>query len=220
MTSLKKTSIARLALIGLVALPLAACTGETTINRGVNTVHQPVVSYSSYTYDVRSGYNGELTRDEGVRLEGWLNSIDIGYGDRVAIATNSGYYGPAMRDGIALVVARHGLLVEEDASAQAGLAPEGSIRLIVRRATASVPGCPDWSQTAESNGMNSTSSNFGCATNSNLAAMVANPEDLVRGARSESDLRTATSNRAIQTYREKEPSGSGDLKQVTAGGGN
>ena len=61
------------------------------------------------------------------------------------------------------------------------------------------------------------SSNFGCAINSNLAAMVANPDDLVRGQTSNSDLRTATSTRAIQTYHKKAPTGAGDLKDL---GGN
>jgi pilus assembly protein CpaD len=44
--------------------------------------------------------------------------------------------------------------------------------------------------------------------------MVANPDDLVRGQSSDSDLRTATSDRAISTYRNKTPTGSGDLKNL------
>jgi len=47
--------------------------------------------------------------------------------------------------------------------------------------------------------------------------MIANPEDLVRGQTTDSDLRTATSNRAISTYRDKLPTGSGDLKTITGG---
>ena len=57
-----------------------------------------------------------------------------------------------------------------------------------------------------------TSSNFGCGVNGNLAAMIANPEDLVRGQTTDSDLRTTTSNRAIQAYREQAPTGAGGLK--------
>ena len=49
--------------------------------------------------------------------------------------------------------------------------------------------------------------------------MVANPEDLVRGQGTDSNLRTATSNRAITTYREKPPTGAGELKEMQAGGG-
>ncbi len=216
MTSQSTRIIVRLGALALMALPVAAVAGGT--NRSVDSVHQPVVSHAAYTFDVQAGADGALAASEARRLDDWFVSIGLGYGDQVAIATGSGYYGPAVREGIADVVARHGLLVGEDSSAVAGAAPEGSVRLIVRRAMAYVPGCPDWRMKAESNMDLATSSNFGCGVNGNWAAMVANPEDLVRGQGTDSNLRTATSNRAISTYREKAPTGSGDLKQMSAGG--
>jgi pilus assembly protein CpaD len=184
-------NIVRLGALALLALPLAAC--KTSVNRGVESVHQPVVSHDAYTYDVQAGPDGSLSASEARRLDDWFASIGLGYGDQVAIVTDA-YYSPTLRDGIADVVARHGMLVSEDSSAAAGAAPAGSVRLVVRRATARVPGCPDWSSKSET--------------------MVANPEDFVRGQSSESDLRTATSNRAISTYRDKTPTGSGDLKNL------
>ncbi|MBH1998353.1 MAG: CpaD family pilus assembly protein [Sphingomonadaceae bacterium] len=205
-----------LAALAVLALPLAGCVTDTP-NRSVDSVHQPVVSHTTYTYDVQAGAGDTLTASEARRLEDWFASIGLGYGDQVAIVSD-GYYGPALRDGIADVVARHGMLVGEDSSATAGAAPQGALRLIVRRATASVPGCPDWSGKQETSMALGTSTNFGCGVNSNLAAMIANPEDLVRGQGTDSDLRTATSNRAISTYRDKKPTGSGDLKTISAGG--
>jgi pilus assembly protein CpaD len=221
--SIGKT-ILRLALIGAAALPLAACgmgpDGKPLpFNRSVDSVHQPVVSYTSFTYDVQAGGNGDLAPAEQARLEEWLNSINLGYGDHVAVVAGQAAYGRGLRDGIALVVARRGLLIEEDTSAVAGTAPEGSVRLIVRRASAGVPGCPDWHDKAESNGVTSASANYGCASNANLAAMVANPDDLVRGQATDSDLRTATSNRAIQAYRDKAPTGAGALQTISASTG-
>jgi pilus assembly protein CpaD len=47
-------------------------------------------------------------------------------------------------------------------------------------------------------------SNFGCAVNSNLAAMVANPGDLVSGRESTS-TRCRARNKAIEAYRAREP---------------
>ncbi|RVT42182.1 CpaD family pilus assembly protein [Sphingobium algorifonticola] len=227
MTSIKtsglKTSGLRLAIACAALLPLAACNNATigAANRGLDSVHQPVVAYTSFNYDVQVGGNGDLTPAEAYRLEGWLQSIGIGYGDRISVAPDGGYYGPGVRDGIANVIGRHGLLIEEDPAIANGAAPEGAVRLVVRRASASVPGCPDWTDKAETDGNAATSRNFGCGANSNLAAMVANPEDLVRGQTGQSALRTATSNRAIQTYREKQPTGAGDLKTMTATtGGN
>lgn len=214
MTSLSAKNIVRIGTLALLALPLAAC--NSSVNRGVESVHQPVVSHDAYTFDVQAGPDGALAASEARRLEDWFTSIGLGYGDQVAIVTDA-YYSPDLREGIADVVARHGMLVGEDSSAAAGSAPAGSVRLVVRRATARVPGCPDWSSKQETESQLGTTSNFGCGVNGNLAAMVANPEDLVRGQSSESDLRTATSNRAISTYREKTPTGSGDLKSLSGG---
>lgn len=210
-------SLKAIAAFAVIALPVTAHALPRS-NRTVDSVHQPVVSHAAYVFDVQAGSGGGLTPNEAIRLNDWFVSIGLGYGDDIAIVTDGGYYSPALRDDIGDVVARRGLLVAEDSSAEAGQAPAGSVRLIVRRATASVPGCPDWSAKQETNGALGTTSNFGCGVNGNWAAMVANPEDLVRGQGTDSDLRTATSNRAISTYRDKAPTGAGDLKQMSAGG--
>lgn len=215
MTSLSHKSLLRLSAAALLALPLAACVTDTA-NRSIDSVHQPVVSHAIYTYDVQAGSGDTLAAAESARLNDWLTSIDLGYGDQIAIVSN-GYDSSTLREGIANVVARRGMLVGEDSSAAAGTAPQGSVRLVVRRASASVPGCPDWSTKQESSMDMGTSSGFGCGINGNLAAMIANPEDLVRGQGTDSGLRTATSNRAISTYRDKVPTGSGELKSQYGG---
>ncbi|AUW59871.1 pilus assembly protein CpaD [Sphingobium sp. SCG-1] len=206
-----------IALTSAAVLPGSAMARpRSAFNRGMESVRQPVVSYTSFTYDVQVGGGAALSPAEKGRLEGWLASINVGYGDRLFLGSGN-YYGDAVMD-IANVVARHGLLIEQEAGLAADTAPEGSLRLVVRRATARVPGCPDWSDTQETNGMGNISRNFGCGVNGSLAAMIANPEDLVRGQTGTSDLQGATSNRAIQVYRDKTPTGSGDLKTMTAGG--
>jgi pilus assembly protein CpaD len=216
MTTASSKILLGLAAFAAVATPVAAGARDRS-NRSLESVHQPVVSYASYTFDVQAG-SGGLPDYEARRLNDWFSSIGLSYGDQVAIVTDAGYYSPAVRDGIADIVARHGLLVGEDSSAAAGAAPDGAVRLVVRRATATVPGCPDWRSKAETDINLGASSNFGCGVNSNLAAMVANPEDLVRGQTTDTDLRTVTSNRAISTYRDKALTGAGDLKQITSGG--
>ena len=54
MTSTSRKTLVRLGAIALLALPLAACSTDS-VNRGVDSVHQPVVSYASYTFDVQAG---------------------------------------------------------------------------------------------------------------------------------------------------------------------
>jgi pilus assembly protein CpaD len=81
-----------------------------------------------------------------------------------------------------------------------------------------VPGCPDYSRSSSHEFEGSTSSNFGCASNSNLAAMVARPQDLVRGQPGAPSIDPATATKAIKTFREAKPTGAGDLKTESTGG--
>jgi len=61
--------------------------------------------------------------------------------------------------------------------------------------------------------------NFGCSVNSNLAAMVANPEDLVRGRDSAPVTDAVSAVRAIDMYRKQVPTGQGGLKDASTKGG-
>src|SRR3546814_14284849 len=66
-----------------------------------------------------------------------------------------------------------------------GSVPAGMVRVVATRSTARVDNCPDWSAPSHPNVQASTTSNFGCASQSNLAAMIADPNDLLAGKRSE-----------------------------------
>jgi pilus assembly protein CpaD len=82
-----------------------------------------------------------------------------------------------------------------------------------------VPGCPDWSAKSDVNVRNATSTNYGCAINSNLAAMVANPEHLLKGAENTGSTTVMTSSKAIDSYREAPPTGEKGLKQESTQSG-
>src|SRR3546814_10073740 len=62
-----------------------------------------------------------------------------------------------------------------------GSVPAGMVRVVATRSTARVDNCPDWSAPSHPNVQASTTSNFGCASQSNLAAMIADPNDLLAG---------------------------------------
>jgi pilus assembly protein CpaD len=97
-----------------------------------------------------------------------------------------------------------------------GYVPAGSARIVIARTKASVPGCPDWSANSDANPANGLSSNYGCATNSNLAAMIANPEDLIRGSDTTGSTVVMSSSKAIDTYRKAQPTGAGGLKETSS----
>jgi pilus assembly protein CpaD len=58
-------------------------------------------------------------------------------------------------------------------------------------------------------------SNFGCAVNSDLAAMVANPEDLFHGQEVGATADTITATKAVELYRSTAPTGSKGLSDVS-----
>lgn len=196
-----------------LGLALAGCGGIAT-NRTLYSTHEPVVEQVNYTLDVQAGADG-LAYGEGRRLNGWLDALGLKYGDRISVDDPSG--NPAVHDAIAAIAGRYGLLLGEKAPQTAGYIQSGSVRVVITRAKASVPGCPDWSAKSDFNPNNATSPNFGCATNSNLAAMVANPQDLVHGNDS-GDNTVVTSDRAIKAWREAEPTGAKGLTTVSSKG--
>jgi pilus assembly protein CpaD len=198
-----------------LGLALGAC-GNMPTNKSLYSTKQPVVERSNYTFDVQTG-SGGLTIPEQQRLAGWFEAMDLRYGDRVSI--EDPMMSGATKAAVAELAARHGILVSEGAPVTSGYVQPGQARVVITRSTAGVPGCPDWSAKSDMNYNNATSPGFGCATNSNLAAMVANPEDLVEGQKGDGETTIMTSNKAIDSYRNQAPSGAEGLSSVSASGG-
>ena len=205
-------------LMGAVALSLglavAGCGGMPS-NTSLYSVKQPVVERTNYTLDVNTSRAG-LPISEQQRLNGWFETMDLRYGDRISIE-NPGA-NPAVATAVNDLAARYGLIVSEVAPTTSGMLQPGQARVVITRSNASVPGCPDWSASSDMNYTNGTSPGYGCSVNSNLAAMVANPEDLLEGQTGTGETVVATGTRAIRTYREAEPTGAQGLQTATAGG--
>lgn len=202
----------------LFGLGLSACnTSDTAANRSLYSVHQPVVQRANYTLDLMASSAG-LTVPEQARLADWFEAMDIGYGDRIAI--DDPLASPAVREDVAAVASRFGLLLSDTAPVTEGYVDPGQIRVVVTRSMAHVPGCPDWSEDRNGNYGNATSANFGCAVNANIAAMVADPEHLLEGAAGTGETIIMSSNKAIVTYRNTQPTGAGGLAAPTTQGGN
>lgn len=194
---------------------LAGCGGMPK-NQQLESVHQPVVSRTNFTLDVTTNPSG-LSLPEARRLAGWFEAMELRYGDRVSI--DDPLMSGATRAAVEAVAGRFGLLISETAPVTPGMINAGTARIVVTRTSATVPGCPDWSAKSDSNLMNATSSNYGCASNANLASMVADPEHLLKGANSTGRTVVMSSNKAIDTYREAKPTGEGGLKQTSTQGG-
>lgn len=189
----------------------------STQNPSLYSVHQPVVARNDFVLDLRTDGSG-VSRTEIERLHGWFDAIGLRYGDRISI--DEGYGAGSARSDIAAAVSEYGLRMEDGAPVTPGQVPAGSVRVVASRTTASVPGCPDWAP--EDNGVaprQNTSTNFGCATNANLAAMIADPNDLIRGRTDSGTGAATTASRAIRVYRERPPTGQQGLPGVSTRSG-
>lgn len=212
----------RTAILLTVALGVAGCNagypnGYARPNRGLDSLNQPVVQRTDYVLDLAGGANG-LSPDERARLAAWFGSLGLGYGDRVFVDGDYGFGGG--RDDVARVAAEHGILLSEGAPVTAGAVAPDTVRVVVSRSTATVPGCPNWHKGDWPEGPSATSSNYGCAVNSNLAAMVADPSDLVLGQTGSGTGDATTASKAIQVYRQAPPTGTKGLSDTETRGNN
>ena len=180
--------------------------------RGLDSLNQPVVERSDFVLDL-AGADGGLSAGERARLDQWFHTVGLGYGDHVFV--DDGFGNSAGRADVARTAAEYGILLSEGAPITAGEVAPGSIRVVVSRSVAYVPNCPNWSA---KRGPSSVSSNYGCAVNSNLAAMIADPNDLVLGQSGSVTGDANVSSKAIRVYRQTAPSGTKGLSDVSTRG--
>jgi pilus assembly protein CpaD len=173
-------------------------------------VNVPVVSRAHYVYDAGT-YGDALALGETDRLDGWFRGLGVGYGDNIYVE-GAAY---TARGQVAEVASRYGLTLLGGAPATGGALRPDAVRVVVSRTEAHVPNCPNWSRWSQPNFDNTMASNYGCAVNSNIAAMVANPEDLVHGREFSglSDARTAT--KPVSVYRNAVPTGTKGLMNIS-----
>lgn len=197
----------------LLASAVAACTAphEYTADRGVEAVNQPVLNRSTFVLDVAAP-DGMLAPEEVGRLDGWFQGLDLGYGDSIFV---DGAYSDAARAQVSSIAGKYGMLVLPAAPVTAGVIQPGMVRVVVSRTRAEVPGCPNWSVPSQPNYKNRMMSNFGCSLNSDLAQMVADPQDLFHGREGNGYVDAITAAKAIQMYRKQVPTGEEGLKDIS-----
>lgn len=197
----------------LLVSAVAGCStpGANTADRGVESVNQPVLTRATYAVDLAAP-GGILPPAEVARLDSWFQGLDLGYGDSIYV---DGAYGDSARLQVAELAGRYGMMVLAAAPVTAGAVPSDMVRVVVSRTRAEVPGCPNWSVPSSPNLENRSMSNFGCSVNSNIAAMVANPEDLFHGRNGSGVGDAATAAKAVGYYRQAEPTGKQGLQEIS-----
>lgn len=205
--------MARKSALVFVAAALTACqhVPYDQADRGLESVNVPVVARSDYAMDVAAP-GGSVPSSEAGRLDAWFQSLQLGYGDTIYV---DGPYADAARNDIQRVAGKYGMLLTQGAPVTQGTIAPDSVRVVVSRTRAEVPGCPNWSVPASPNYNNRTMSNFGCAVNGNLAAMVANPEDLIHGREGNPYVDAAAATRGVGVYYSTPPTGKKGLQDIS-----
>jgi pilus assembly protein CpaD len=198
----------------LLASAVAACTTPNNgpADRGLESVNQPVLNRSTFAIDLAAP-GGALAPSEMARLDAWFRGLDLGYGDSIYV---DGPYAASAAAQVADIAGSYGMMVLPAAPVTAGAVPQDMVRVVVSRTRAEVPGCPNWSRPASPNYQNRTMPNFGCGVNSNLAAMVADPEDLFHGREGSAAGDAATAAKAVQYYRQTPPTGTKGLQDISS----
>jgi pilus assembly protein CpaD len=204
-----------------VAATLAGCS-ETTYWTPAEAPKQPKVDWVRFDhrvmFDPRAAH---ISLPERARMEEFLARIEPRYGDQVQVGTGTGSaegeIGIERVAAVAEYLRGSGLKVGPMPASMQGRW-DGAVRISVGRYVVTAPNCPDWSKSASYDPLNHVSSNFGCATTTNLGLMVADPGDLVRG-RPMGPADGAYSARAIKTWREgdKASSSSSSSMSITFG---
>ncbi len=195
----------KILIAALLSCGLAGC-GSMSANTSLYSVHQPVVERTNYAIDVNTGYGSGLDSGEYRRVSEWFEALQLSYGDRISIDYGAANGNNELQQSVARLADTYGLRLTETAPLTAGDVSPGTARIIVTRSKASVPSCPANHTEASSNFNAGVSSNYGCSSHSNLAAMVADPEDLVRG-RETAPMTGNGSNAAINKNRIKRAGG-------------
>lgn len=211
MTKKSITSSLKAFVISLAAMVMGGCADMyPDLARYEAQPKEPVVQQFSYGTDIHFAADmGALDADEAERLVSYLQRMSIGRYDRIALVvfeTDAGVPLIANRRIRAVqdVLAAQGFHVNE--VRRSSVSAESStdrLRVLVDRYLVTQPGCPDWTKTATGSFDNQAHSNWGCATATNLGAMIAEPRDLLTG-RDDHVSDGAHAIRSVQKYHDGE----------------
>ncbi|HJS40978.1 MAG TPA: CpaD family pilus assembly lipoprotein [Sphingomicrobium sp.] len=208
----------RIAIVLLASAAVAGCNTPTVDDpaRGLNAVNQPVVSRTDLAMDLAAP-DGSVSATEQARLDGWFAGLGLGYGDHVYV---DGDYARGAGADVARVAGRYGMMVSAGSPVTSGPVQPGTVRVVVTRTRASVPGCPNWDRPASPDFENRQMPNFGCGVSSNIAAMAADPQDLLYGREAGPVIDAASASKAVNSYRAQKPTGENGLQAINTKGGN
>jgi pilus assembly protein CpaD len=178
------STVYRLAALAFAAI-LAACapTPKEAQWSGAESPKETKVMFLRQTLDVHFDPGKDvLSATEEKRIADFVAREDIGVYDDITLASGNadarGSLATRRAQSVAAYLRTMHLKSAADDKAEA---PSDQVSVVVGRYVVVPPNCPDWRKPSDDDPANTTSSNFGCATETNLGLMVADPRDLIEG---------------------------------------
>lgn len=167
---------------------LAGC-GPTLVRSDLELRHEPTFHTVTDHVWIEPGVAGQADLDLLLARNG------ARYGDRLVISAPPETV-RALQDRYAMTGIRVIAAPDDDWSRN------GQYRATFTRLVVTPPNCGDWSDGDTESADNKPSSHWGCAQTSNLARMVADPNDLIAGRSDETAYNTDADIVAVRAYRQ------------------
>ena len=181
----KPLAWSRITVLALGVITLAACAPRTTFWVPEESPKKNRVSWAEFHHPVRfAGTSATLRQEEQQALLRFLQRVGRGEGTRImlaASASENARLGLQRETALADFLRQRGYAVTLGEAPTGALFRNGGVRVTVGRHVVTPPDCPDWSKRATGDPSNRVSGNYGCATETNLGLMVADPGVLLGG---------------------------------------
>lgn len=169
-------------LVAATFITLAACAPRSESWTTAESSNRLRVDRAQFHHTIRfPGNRANLSEAETKNLDRFLSRQAKGRGIRIWIAGGDTLTDVRRQATVLTYLRKRGLPGKLDSGATGTSNANGSIRLTLVRHIVTLPSCGDWSKDPATDRSNVPSSNFGCATSSNLGRMIADPGVLVRG---------------------------------------
>lgn len=180
---------------------LAGCASEQAQWTGAATMKRNSVELVRLMRDVAvSDDESPISAAAGNTLRDFFRQSAFGYGDQVSVDGGDGPGAALRARKLAAYLAAMGIRATVSPIIYGASPKAGQARVIIGRYVVHPPKCPDWTKAPTRDFENTESSNFGCATVTNLGLMAANPRDLIvgnGGGRADSEVLA----KAVEQYR-------------------
>ena len=175
-------------IVAATLVTLGACAPDTAEWSPVEAPKKNRVDWVAFHHTIQFGArNATLGARAKTNLSRFVRRLGSGDGVRITVAATADGDGAlvAGRREAAVTAYLRGLGVRPRLApaAAARAAGKSAVVVTIGRYVVTTPRCPNWTKPSHKDFDNRVSSNFGCATETNLGLMVADPGTLLRGGR-------------------------------------